>query len=163
MERKYNHSYSFDKGFPLSNCVLYYLGWYYRSGDMWADLKKCMTADGYCGKYMSKHDILRLLLGVAEEWNLYAANNGYNLIRLSHILVSDWQIAGWEKYDKDEPRMLSMVWNLLGIFALDYKRTELPLKKPHFSKENELKPRNYKHGQTYKQANKEMEKYHWTV
>lgn len=161
MEKKYNCQHDFSKGFPVSNCVLYYLNWYYRSDDMWADLRKCLIADGYIGEYMSKHDILRFLLGIAEDWNLYAANNGYKLIRLSRILVNDWMVEGWKKYDSDDPYLLSMVWNLLGIFALDYTRVEIPLKKPHFSKKSLLKPMNYKCGETYKHANKRVEKYKW--
>ena len=44
-------------------------------------------------------------------------------------------------------------------FENGYDRTQLPLKKPHFSKHNPLKHANYLAGETYKTANKRVEEY----
>ncbi len=160
MENKpYKPAYSFEKGFTLSNCLLYYLGWYHKSGDYWADLKKCVEADGFYA--FSEYDIIRLFLGVANEWNMYAANNGYRLIRIDALLVSDYELKGWEEVVSFHPDWFAMIWKLLGIFAFDYKRTELEIKKPHFSKKSVLKPHDYLSGRTYKEANKNVEKYTW--
>ena len=157
----YNYCRSFDKGFPLSNCVLYTLGWYYRTGDFWADLRDCVEADGYVGNIMSKFDIARLILNVADDWNCYAANNGYKIISVSTCLLPQWKIEGWDKYDSENPELLAMVWEILTTFAFDYNREELPLKKPHFSKKSPLKPQGYKSGETYTHANKRVERYKW--
>lgn len=156
MNRKiYNNYYSFEKGFTLSNCLLYYLGWYHRSGDFWADMKKCVEADGFFA--CSEFDITRLFLGVANEWNMYAANNGYKLIRLDVLIVPEYEVENWAKRIEYHPEWFAMIWKLLGVFAFDYSRTELPIKKPHFSKKSALKHRGYKNGRTYKEANKEVE------
>lgn len=158
MERKdYVVHRSFEKGFPLSNCVLYRLGWYYRTDDFWGDLRKCIEADGYLGRIMSKWEMVKLLLAVAEDWNYYAANKGYNLIRISALLVSKWEVDGFKKFDSENPELVAIASTLLNIFALDYNRLQLPLKKPHYSKKNPLKPTGYKHGETYTQANKHVE------
>lgn len=160
MENKYNPAYSFDNGFTLSNCLLYYLGWYHRSGNYWSDLKKCVEADGFFA--FSEYDIMRLFLAVANEWNMYAANNGYRLIRLDALLIPDYEMEGWEKKIAVHPEWFAMIWKLLGIFAFDYSRTELKIKKPtYFNKKNPLKPNGYLNGKTYKEANKNVENYKW--
>lgn len=162
MERRdYTVQHNFEKGFPLSNCVLYRLHWYEMSNDIWADLKNCVEADGYLGAIMDKWDVARLIIGIAEDWNYYAANKGYQLIRLGRILPPRWLTEGFRKYDPDDPELLSMVMNLLEMFALDYKRSELPLKRPVFSKKSPLKPVGYKRGVTYTYANKRTLKYNW--
>lgn len=158
MEKKiYMPSYSFEKGFTLSNCLLYYLGWYHKSGDYWADLKKCVEADGFFA--FSEYDIVRLFFAVANEWNMYAANNGYRLIRVDTLLVPEYEVERWSKDVPFHPDWFAIIWRLLGIFAFDYDRTELSIKKPHFSKKSALKPSGYLEGRTYKTANKDVEKY----
>lgn len=157
MEKKYKPAYSFEKGFPLSNCLLYYLGWYHKSGDFWTDMKKCVKADGFFA--FSEFDITKLFLGVANEWNMYAANNGYKLIRLDVLIVPEYEVENWAKRIEYHPEWFAMIWKLLGVFAFDYNRTELGIKKPHFSKKNPLKPSNYLHGETYTEANRRVE---WT-
>ena len=160
MEKRYNHAFDFDRGFVLSNCLLYYLGWYHKSGDYWSDLKKCLAADGFFA--FSEYDTMRLFLDVANEWNMYAANNGYRLIRLGSLLIPNYEIEGWKKKVEVHPEWFAMIWKLLGIFAFDYSRTQLKIKKPmRFSKKNPLKHRGYLSGRTYKEANKEVEKYKW--
>ena len=156
---QYYLSYDFSKGHKLSNCILYYLNWYYRSDNMWEDIRKCIIADGYCGEYMSKWDMCRLVLGMIDEWNEYAAHKGLKLISISKLLIPDWKVKGWEKYDKEEPRLLCLIWEILGEWALGYNRKELPLKKPHFDKKNPLKPRDYKAGGTYTGANRRVNHY----
>ena len=156
----YNYvQHKFENGFPLSNCVLYYLNWYYRSDNIWEDIRKCIIADGYCGEHMSKYDMFRLIIGMADDWNLYAANNGYKLISVSKVLLPEWKMEGWKKFDKEQPLLLGMLWEILGEFALGYDREHLPLKKPHFSKKNPLKPRRYLEGETYTTANRRVESF----
>lgn len=156
----YNYvQHKFENGFPLSNCILYYLHWYYHSDNMWEDIRKCIIADGYCGEHMSKWDMFRLVLNMADDWNLYAANHGYRLFSVGKLLLPEWKLKGWEKVDKEEPTLLAMLWEILGEFALGYDRLQLPLKKPHFSKKNPLKPANYKAGETYTTANRRIENY----
>ena len=93
---------------------------------------------------------------------MYAANNGYRLIRLGSLLIPNCEIEGWKKKVEVHPEWLAMIWMLLGIFAFDYSRTQLKIKKPmRFSKKNPLKHRGYLSGRTYKEANKEVEKYKW--
>lgn len=161
MEEKsfYRPNYGFDKGFTLSNCLLYYLQWYNRSGDYWADLRECLEADGFCGRAFSEWEIVSLVINVANEWNMYAANHGYKLIPINALLIPDYEISNWERLTDNHPEWLALVWKLLGIFAFDYERTELRIKKPHFSKKNTLKPYDYKKGVTYTKANRDVEKF----
>ena len=162
MEKKeYTVQHDFEKGFPLSNCVLYRLHWYERSNDIWGDLKKCIEADGYLGAIMNKWDVVRLFIGIAEDWNNYAANKGYNLIRLGKMFPPQWMADGYKKYDAENPELLTLAMEILDIFALDYNRTMLPLKKPHFSKRNPLKPMGYKNGKTYTGANRHVNDFTW--
>lgn len=158
---QYYAQHDFSKGHPLSNCILYYLHWYYRSDNMWEDIRKCIIADGYCGEYMSKWDMFRLVLGMVDDWNDYAAEHGIKLFRVSKMLIPEWRVKGWEKFDNEDPRLLCLLWEILGEFALGYNRTDVPLKKPHFSKSNPLKPRNYKNGETYTTANRKLEQFNW--
>lgn len=153
--KKYTYSYSFENGFTLSNCLLYYLGWYHKSGDYWADLKKCVEADGFYA--FSEHEITMLFLVVANEWNKYAANNGYKLIPINALLLPDYEIERWKKIVPSNPEKFAMIWKLLGIFAFDYSRTELGIKKPHFGKKNVLKPNGYLYGRTYTEANRAVD------
>jgi hypothetical protein len=162
MERKeYTVQHNFEKGFPLSNCVLYRLHWYERSNDIWGDLKKCIEADGYLGAIMNKWDVVRLFIGIAEDWNNYAANKGYNLIRLGKMFPPGWMTEGYKKYDAENPELLTLAMEILEIFALDYDRAILPLKKPHFSKQSPLKPVGYKNGRTYTSANRHVNDFKW--
>lgn len=160
MERKdYTVQHNFAKGFPLSNCVLYYLHWYEKSNDVWDDLKKCIEEDGYLGAIMDKWDVVRLFMGIAEDWNCYAANKGYNLIRLGKIFPPQWMTEGYKKYDAENPELITLAMTLLGTFALDYTREQLPLYRPVYSKKSPLKPVGYKNGVTYTYANKRVERF----
>lgn len=162
MEKKdYTVQHDFKKGFPLSNCVLYRLHWYERSDDIWGDLKKCIEADGYLGAIMNKWDVVRLFLGIAEDWNYYAANKGYNLIRLGKMFPPQWMTEGYKKYDAENPELLTLAMEILEIFALDYTREQLPLKRPVYSKKSPLKPVGYKHGVTYTSANRRVNDFKW--
>lgn len=154
--KKYNYAYGFEKGFVLSNCLLYYLGWYHKSGDFWADLKKCVEADGFFA--FSEYETTMLFLNVANEWNNYAANNGYKLIPINSLLLPEYEIERWRKIVPSNPEMFGMIWKLLGIFAFDYPRTELSIKKPHFSKKSPLKHAGYLHGRTYAEANRNVDR-----
>lgn len=153
--KKYSYAYSFDRGFVLSNCLLYFLGWFHKSGDYWADLKKCVEADGFFA--FSEYEITMLFLNVANEWNNYAANNGYRLIPINSLLLPEYELERWRKVVPSNPEKFGMIWKLLGIFAFDYSRTELSIKKPHFSKKNPLKPYDYLHGRTYTEANRHVD------
>ena len=160
MERKdYTVQHDFAKGFPLSNCVLYFMHWYERSNDIWGDLKKCIEVDGYLGAIMNKWDVVRLFIGIAEDWNNYAANKGYYLIRLGKMFPPQWMAEGYRKYDAENPELLTLAMEILEIFALDYTREQLPLYRPVFSKKSPLKPVGYKHGVTYTYANKRVERF----
>lgn len=150
----YNCSHDFSKGFPISNCVLYYLGWFYKSENTWEDLKKCLTQDGYMGDIFDVYDVARLIIGMADDWNLYAANNGYRLIRISEVMDVKLHLVEWfTKKNMTEPELLAKVWDILGMFALNYNRAELSLKMPVFSKSQPMKYFKYKNGATYKEAN----------
>jgi hypothetical protein len=45
----------------LKHFALYTKGHYVMTDDMIADLRKCFDADGYCGEYMTKHDMVTVL------------------------------------------------------------------------------------------------------
>lgn len=158
----YNYvQHKFENGFPLSNCLLYYLGWYYRSDDIWGDIRKCIIEDGYAANHMTKREIFRFIISIVDDWNLYAANNGYKLIPLSKMLVSDWDVDRWREYDSEEPRILATIWSIFSELTLGYDNQEVKYKKPHFSKEKALKPCDYLKGGTYTSANRRVEKYEW--
>jgi len=153
---RYEHDFS--KGFPLSNCLLYYLGWYHKSGDIWADLRKCLDADGYFGSGMTKLDIVQLLFYMVDDWNYYAADKGFKLISVSKFLLPDWRVESWRRKDSNDPKLLAIAWEVLATFAFDINRMQAPIKKPFFSKKNPLKPRDYKNGRTYTEANRRANK-----
>ena len=46
--------------FELTHLVLYAKGWYYKTGDIWDDVKKIVELDGY--SYFSKKDAYHLIL-----------------------------------------------------------------------------------------------------
>ena len=151
----------FSKGHPLSNCILYYLNWYYKSDNMWEDIRKCIIADGYVGEYMTKWDMVRLAIGIVDDWNEYAASKGIRLFSISKAFVPEWRAESYKKYDSEDYMLLAIFWELISVFAFDYNRTEVPLKKPYFSKNSLLKHRSYKNGVTYKSANKKVDKFNW--
>ena len=57
-----------EKGkFTLQHTVLYAKGWYKKSGDLFEDMKKCLTADGYSGDIMGKADVLNVIVRQFER------------------------------------------------------------------------------------------------
>lgn len=59
MEQKQN--------FTLRHTVLYAKNWYKRSDDFWEDIKKCLTADGYCGEFYTPAECAQLILRQIER------------------------------------------------------------------------------------------------
>ena len=53
--------------FSLQHVVLYGKHWYERSDDFWADIKKCLTADGYYGESMDNNDAANIILKQFER------------------------------------------------------------------------------------------------
>ena len=53
--------------FSLQHVVLYSKHWYERTDDFWADIKKCLTADGYCGEYMTNNNAANVILKQFER------------------------------------------------------------------------------------------------
>ena len=53
--------------FRLNHVVLYAKLWYKHSDDIWADLKKCLTADGYSGDIMRNRDVYWILINQFEN------------------------------------------------------------------------------------------------
>lgn len=45
-----------EETFKLHHAALYSKCWYKRSGDIWSDLRKTMSCDGYSGDIMDKGD-----------------------------------------------------------------------------------------------------------
>lgn len=56
-----------SKTFKLNHIALYAKGWYKRSDNIWEDLKKCLSCDGYSGDIMSKYDVVTVILIAFEE------------------------------------------------------------------------------------------------
>lgn len=161
MER-YRTNHDFDKRFPLWHCILYYLGWYERTGDKWADLKNCLTMDGYCGESMSNADAFRLILHIADDFNLHCANNGWKLISVAAILQDDeYWVNKYRERGLENPDWLVSIDKLFSKFAFDYTRSEVKLPRPDFKKGDPLHYSNWGTGRTYKQANKHTEDYNW--
>ncbi len=55
--------------FSLQHVVLYAKRWYLNSGDLYADLKKVISADGYGGEFFTDNDCATLILARFEELN----------------------------------------------------------------------------------------------
>jgi len=53
--------------FSLLHFALYAKHWYKKSNDIWADMKKIMTADGYPGEVMKKKDIIGVILARCQD------------------------------------------------------------------------------------------------
>jgi hypothetical protein len=56
-----------SKPFKLNHVALYAKHWYKRGDNIWEDLKKCISADGYSGEIFSKKDVMNLIVIVFEE------------------------------------------------------------------------------------------------
>ena len=48
--------------FKLSHVAMYAKGWYKRRDNIWHDMRKCLTADGYSGEVFSKYDTLMIIM-----------------------------------------------------------------------------------------------------
>jgi len=57
--------------FNLKHVMLYAKHWYKRSDNIWDDLKKCLTADGFYGEVMTKYDVAYLLLNAYDKLPFY--------------------------------------------------------------------------------------------
>src|ERR1035437_2711473 len=51
----------------LRHVVLYAKHWYKHSQDIWADIKKCLSADGYSGEYFNEGDCVSVILHRYED------------------------------------------------------------------------------------------------
>jgi hypothetical protein len=54
------------ENFTLQHVVLYSKHWYKRT-DIWNDLRKCLTADGYCGEVFTNNDCVSIILNQLER------------------------------------------------------------------------------------------------
>jgi len=56
-----------EKKLTLKHVILYAKGWYMKSDDIWADLRKCITADDYSGEFFTDRECAELLLRQLER------------------------------------------------------------------------------------------------
>lgn len=63
------------KKFPLSHVCLYAKGWYNRSENVWNDIRKCLSADGYCGDLFTNSDCLNVIL---NRWSEMQADHTHS-------------------------------------------------------------------------------------
>lgn len=159
----YYVSHNFEKAFPLSTCVLYYLGWYERSNNWWDDLKKCLDMDGYyIGPHTRPADVYRIFIGMLDDWNMYCANRGMKMISATNLLMPKaYLVSAAEdvcgEYGKVE--WLATIMALLSEWAFTYNRLEVILTRPVFKKGDKIRYQGYKNGRTYREANRQTEKY----
>jgi len=66
--------------FKLGHVALYAKNWYKRSDNIWEDLKKCLSGDGYSGEVFSKNDVLQVILNNFEK----IPNKHFTLMRYFH-------------------------------------------------------------------------------
>ena len=162
MERiDYRPQHDFDKVFPIWHVILYYLGWYTKSEDRWADLKNCLIMDGYCGEHMSNADVYQFILNIADDFNLHCANKGWKLISISKTIVPDFYAEKYKKAGLPNPEWLSGIDALIAEFAFGYSRSEVKLAKPDFKRGDPIRYSGYRSGKTYREANKHTESYKW--
>ena len=161
MRTDYKVQHEFDQRFPLWHCVLYYLGWYEKSENRWIDLKKCLVMDGYCGESFSNYDVYKLILNIADNFNLYCANMGWNLISIGTIIGDDWWIRNYEEQGLENPDWMYSIEKLFAKFALYYTREQVKLPCPDFKKGDPIRYSGFKNGKTYKEANKYAKTYNW--
>ena len=152
----YRPQHDYDKRFPLWHCILYYLNWYETSMDKWQDLKNCLIMDGYPGEHMTNADVYRLVLNVADDFNLYCANKGWKMISVAVTIPDgyEWWVEEYRKKGIENPEWMYGIDKLFSQFALDYDRTKVKLPKPDFKKGDPIRYSGYKFGKTYKEANK---------
>lgn len=158
-EMKPQHDY--NKRFPLWHCLLYYLNWYERSTDKWDDLKRCLEMDGYSGMQFSNYDVTRLVLSVADDFNIYCAQNGLKLISVASAIPDEWWIAKYREQGLENPDLMYIVDQMMSKFALDYDRKTVKIPKPDFKKGDPIRYSGYKEGKTYKEANRHASTYTW--
>ena len=165
MEEKitYRPQHDYDKRFPLWHCILYYLGWYEKTEDKWQDLKNCLIMDGYPGEHMSNSDVYRLVLNVADDFNLHCANNGWKLISVAATIPDghEWWVEEYRKRGIKNPEWMYGIDQLFSQFALGYDRSKVKLPKPDFKKGDPIRYSGYKSGRTYKSSNKYAGTYKW--
>ena len=158
---EYSVQHEFGKRFPIWHCLLYYLGWYEKTGNKWDDLRACLIMDGYCGEAFSNADVYRLILGIADDFNYYCASQGWKLISISTLVGDDWWINKYREQGVENPDWLYFIDELMSKFAFDYTRQQVKLPRPDFKKGDPLRYDGYQFGKTYKEANKHTEKYNW--
>ena len=157
----YTVQHDFQKRFPLWHCLLYYLNWYEKTEDKWDDLKRCLEMDGYSGMHFSNHDVVRLVLSVADDFNAFCASQGWKLLSVSTIIPDDYWIEKYRKRGLANPDWLYMLDQLFSKFALDYDRNQVKIPKPDFRKGDPLRYSGYKEGKTYREANRLAGKHNW--
>lgn len=162
--KTYEPQHNFDRVFPLQHLMLYYLNWYERSSDRWQDIKNCLIMDGYSGEHMSNADVYRLLLNMADDFNLHCAIKGWKLISIGEIMsrnLNDFYIERYQREGLPNPDWLVVIDKLMSIFCLNYNRDQTKIAKPTFRKGDPMRYAGYKQGRTFKQANKDTKKYNW--
>lgn len=120
-----------SKPFKLNNVALYAKGWYKRGGNIWEDLKKCLSADGYSGELFNKYDVMSVILIAFEELprRYY---HGYREF-IDGISPQRCWVRGYyykdksEEYDSQE----AVVRYCLSCFA-ETDNTDLPLTAPDY-------------------------------
>lgn len=157
--------------FPLNHFALWTKGWYHKvhndstdeNTKLFEELKSVLELDDYSTKYMDIHDICRIVLNAFEDYNLWRMKENMNYMRLSQFIGNIRRYKEWG-YNEDESIIMVVRSFIQGII-----NSEICLRAPHYSKELYKKydlvqgclMGKYKPGTTYKQMNKDVEKYNW--
>jgi len=99
----------------ILDLLFYAKAWYKYSGDIFADIKKCLTADGYSGEYFTNSDCMAVILHRYED--LVEGQTG----RITDIIFEIRPSNCW-KYGyitKDSPAFLTNNKEVVPDYNLD--------------------------------------------
>ena len=119
----------------LSHVTLYAKKWYKRSENIYDDLRKCLTADGYSGEIYSDTDVLMKLLNEAESlietpsklFNFHLDIQESQCWRFGYYTKCNFASVGDADYDQN---IAIIYWCLDKLNNLNHN--EFLIKKPDF-------------------------------
>lgn len=157
--------------FPLNNFALWSKGWYekvhFSSEDqnirLFEELKSVLALDDYSTNYMNIKDFARVIMDSFENYNKWCQDNNLYYMRLTEFLdtIKEYESYGYGYFE-------SIIMTVRNFIQCSSGRN-IKLSKPIYSrklyKEYDLVMGalcgTYKHGQTYKEMNKFVNKYNW--
>ena len=142
-----------ESNFDLPHVVLYAKGWYERTDDLYNDLRKMLSLDGY-GDYKSENDIFEKMINSYSNYNEWRRNNGLQYKTIYDFInnASHYKSLYPNKEMADKCYILD---SILGEYMLT-DPNEIIIVLPIYHKG--LRDNRKKQGETYKEMNLSAQK-----